>query len=80
MSPVCVVEVCVFALEFVQDARALGGVFPFGDQSLFEEVGQPSEAGVEAHHPECGRARGVCGAARRMKLPFLWFVECAVRV
>ena len=27
-----------------------------------------------------GRARGVCGAARGMKLPFLRFVECAVRV
>ena len=33
------------SLEFVQDARALGGVFLFGDQPLFEEVGQPSEAG-----------------------------------
>ena len=38
-------EVCVFALEFVQDARALGGVFLFGDQPLFEEVGKASEAG-----------------------------------
>ena len=45
MLPLHVVEVCVFALEFVQDARALGGVFLFGDQPLFEEVGQPSEAG-----------------------------------
>ena len=40
----CTVEVCFFALEFVQDARALGGVFLFGDQSLFEEVGQSTEA------------------------------------
>ena len=38
-------EVCVFALEFVQDSRALGGVFPFGDQPLFEEAGQSTEAG-----------------------------------
>ena len=45
MLPLRVVEVCVFALEFVQDARALGGVFLFGDQPLFEEVGQPAEAG-----------------------------------
>ncbi len=45
MLPLCVVELCVFALEFVQDARALGGVFLFGDQSLFEEVGKASEAG-----------------------------------
>ena len=35
------------SLEFVQDAHALGGVFLFGDQPLFEEVGQASEAGGE---------------------------------
>ena len=33
------------SLEFVQDARALGGVFLFGDQPLFEEVGKATEAG-----------------------------------